>query len=348
MPAMTNRQWVLARRPDTGIAADDLRWVESTVPEPTEGEFLVRNLCISCDPTQLKWLQADTYLPAVRVGDVVRSFAVGEVATSRDPRFHPGQLVQGLFGWQDYAVVRAGTDFLVTSVPEGVSIETAMSILGYTGLTAYFGLLDIGRPQAGETVVVSSAAGATGSAAGQIAKIRGCRVIGIAGGAAKCRYLVEELRFDDAIDYKSENVMTRLRETCPERIDVYFDNVGGQILDAALLHLALRGRVVLCGGMATYGNRQVTGPRNYLSLIVQRGRMEGFVVLDYLPRAEEGISALAGWAREGKLKYRIDLQYGLENAPAALARLFKGENMGKQLVRIDSSAPRVEPDEGQS
>ncbi|HTP28710.1 MAG TPA: NADP-dependent oxidoreductase [Anaeromyxobacteraceae bacterium] len=334
MPATTNRQWVLAKRPSAQISADDLRWVESAVAEPAEGEFLVRNLYLSCDPTQRKWVGGNTYLPAVRVGDVVRSIAVGEVALSRDPRFRPGQLVQGLFGWQDYAVVRSDFGSAVTLVPPDVSIETAMSILGFTGLTAYFGLLEVGRPRQGETVVVSSAAGATGSAVGQIAKILGCRVVGIAGGTAKCRYLLDELQFDAAIDYKSENVITRLREACPDQIDVYFDNVGGRILEAALLHLALRGRVVLCGGIATYNDPQAPGLRSYLNLIAQRGRMEGFVVLDYLPRAKEAIEVLSGWLREGKLKNRVDVMHGLENAPVALDRLFAGKNVGKQLLHI--------------
>jgi len=281
MPANTNRQWVLARRPAGQLGADDMRWVEARIPEPVDGTFLVRNLYLSCDPTQRNWLEVNMYLPAVRIGEVIRSFAVGQVVTSRDSRFAPGQLVQGLFGWQDYALVHADADSALIPVPSGTTIETAMSILGYTGIAAYFGMLDIARPTAGETVLVSSAAGATGSAAGQIAKILGCRVVGIAGGSAKRRYLVDELRFDAAIDYKSETLLPRLREVCPDRIDVYFDNVGERILEAALLHLALRGRVVLCGGMATYDDPVAAGPRTYLNLILQRGWMQGFLVLDY-------------------------------------------------------------------
>ncbi len=271
----------------------------------------------------------------------MRSFAVGEIVISRDPQFQPGQLVQGLFGWQDYCVTRQGGPYPILPVPKDVPIETAMSALGNTGMTAYFGLIDVGRPSPGETVVVSGAAGATGSAVGQIAKIKGCRAIGIAGGAEKCRYLTSELGFDAAIDYKSENVMTRLRETCPKGIDVYFDNVGGRILDAALIHLAFRGRVVICGAMSMYNEATLPpGPRNYLNLLIRRGRMEGFVVIDYMPRAAEAMTALATWLREGKLKDRIDLQHGLENAPAAVERLFKGENAGKQLVRIADPTPR--------
>jgi hypothetical protein len=214
-----------------------------------------------------------------------------------------------------------------------------MSALGITGITAYFGLLEVGRPQPGETVVISGAAGATGSIAGQIARIQGCRAVGIAGGADKCRLLTAELGFDAAIDYKSENVAARLRETCPQGIDVFFDNVGGSILDAALAQLAMRGRVVLCGAIARYQDAEpAPGPKNYLNLLVRRGRMEGFIVLDYLPRAAEAVAAMAGWLREGKIKDRVDVQEGLENAPAALARLFRGENQGKQLVRIADPA----------
>jgi NADPH-dependent curcumin reductase len=343
MNPSVNRQWLLARRPHGPIQVEDFRWVESPVPEPDDGQILVRNLCFSCDPTQRGWIAQDTYLPVVKIGEVVRAFAVAEVAASRDPQFRVGQLVQGLFGWQDYCVPRQGGPYPILPVPEGVAVETALSILGNTGMTAYFGLLDVGRPLRGETVVVSGAAGATGSAVGQIAKIVGCRAIGIAGGSEKCRYLTTELGFDEAIDYKSENVMTRLRQTCKSGIDIYWDNVGGRILDAALMHLALRGRVVLCGAISSYNDdAAVPGPRNYLQLLIKRGRMEGFVVMDFMPRAAEAIQALAGWLKEGKLKDRVDVQHGLENAPASVQRLFKGENLGKQLLKIaEPSLPRA-------
>jgi NADPH-dependent curcumin reductase len=339
MPTV-NRQWLLARRPRGMVSAEDFRLVESDVPTPGEGEVLVRNLYLSCDPTQRGWMSADTYLPAVKVGEVMRAFAAGEVAASRDPRFREGELVTGLFGWQDYALARPGTASSPSRVPHGVPLETAMSALGLTGITAYFGLLDVGRPQPGETVVVSGAAGATGSVVAQIAKIKGCRAIGIAGGPEKCAYLTGELGLDAAVDYKAEDVAARLGELCPKGIDVFFDNVGGDILDAALARLAMRGRVVLCGAIARYNDtRLASGPRNYLSLLVQRGRMEGFIVLDYFPRAGEAVAALAGWMHEGKLKDRVDVQVGFENAPATLARLFKGENAGKQLLRIAEPSP---------
>ena len=276
----------------------------------------------------------DTYLPAVKIGEVMRSIALGEVVESRSDKFQPGQLVQGLFGWQDYVVATPGTTSSPTPVIPGVGPEAALSVLGLNGLTAYFGLFEIGKPQAGETVVVSAAAGATGSAAGQIALALGCRVIGIAGGPDKCRHVLE-LGFHEAIDYKSDNVLARLRQACPKGIDVYFDNVGGAILDSALAVLARRGRIVLCGGIAHYNDAGASvGPSNYLQLVVQRGRMEGFLVTDYVARATEAIPALMGWMAEGKLKYEVDVMQGLENAPAALARLFSGANRGKQLVRI--------------
>ncbi|HKA51709.1 MAG TPA: NADP-dependent oxidoreductase [Candidatus Dormibacteraeota bacterium] len=334
-----NRQWLLARRPQGMVSADDFHLVEQPIPELSDGQVLVRNLYLSCDPAQRGWIGHDTYLPAVKLGDVMRSIAAGEVVESRHRRFESGQVVQGILGWQDFAVVNPDSSMLTPVLP-GVPIDASLSVLGLNGLTAYFGLLEIGRPQPGETVAVSAAAGATGSAAGQIALIKGCRVVGIAGGSDKCRY-VSELGFHAVIDYKAEDVSERLRETCPNGIDIYFDNVGGDMLNAALARLAMRGRVVLCGAIARYNDTAPSpGPSNYLSLAVQRGRMEGFIVLDYYDRASEAIPVLYGWMNEGKLKYRTDVVHGLENAPAALARLFNGENQGKQLVKIaDPSGP---------
>jgi NADPH-dependent curcumin reductase len=333
-----NRQWLLARRPEGLIAPGDFEWVEGPVPSPADGEVLVRNQWLSCDPTQRAWVAGDTYLPAVKIGEVMRSFGVGTVVESRHPKFKTGQLVQGLFGWQDYACARPGPTSALAPMPEGVPVQTAMSALGPTGITAYFGLLEIGRPKPGETVVVSGAAGATGSAVGQIAKIHGCRVIGIAGGAEKCRRLLEEYGFDGAVDYKNDKVGKKLRELCPNGIDIFFDNVGGEILDAALARLAMRGRVVLCGAISRYNDAaQAPGPKNYVNLLSQRGRMEGFIVLDYFPRAAEAAAAISRWMKEGRFKDRVDVQEGLENAPATLARLFSGENRGKQLLRIAGS-----------
>jgi NADPH-dependent curcumin reductase CurA len=330
---MKNRQWLLAQRPDGAIKDSDFKLVETDVPTPGAGEVLVRNLMLSCDPTQRGWIARDTYLPAVKIGEVVRSLGAGRIEASNHPDFAVGDLVSGLVGWQDYVVMNPKGQ--LNKLPPGAPLELAMGALGLTGLTAYFGLLEVGRPVAGETVVVSGAAGATGSVVGQIAKIKGCRAIGVAGGAQKCRWLTDEAGFDAAIDYKSENVPARLKELCPKGVDIFFDNVGGDILDAALARLAMRGRVVLCGGIANYNATEPPpGPKNYLNLVVQRGRMEGFLVSDFLSRAGEAIAALAGWVQSGKIKHKVDVQHGLENAPATLRRLFEGRNDGKQLLRV--------------
>jgi NADPH-dependent curcumin reductase len=329
---MKNRQWLLARRPEGALKDSDFTFVETEAPAPGAGEVLVRTLMLSCDPTQRAWIAGDTYLPAVKIGEVVRSFGAGRIEKSNSQGFKAGDLVLGLVGWQDYVAMKPGG---LNKLPPGAPIELAMGVLGMIGMTAYFGLLDVGRPVAGETVVVSGAAGATGSLVSQIAKIRGCRAIGVAGGAEKCRWLTHELGLDAAIDYKSENVKARLRELCPKGVDIFFDNVGGPILDAALARLAMRGRVVLCGGIASYDAAEPPpGPKNYLNLVSKRGRMEGFLVTDYMPRAAEAIEALSGWIKEGRLKYRVDVQRGLENAPATLRRLFEGKNEGKQLLRV--------------
>jgi NADPH-dependent curcumin reductase len=330
---MKNRQWLLARRPDGAIKDSDFKLVETDVPTPGAGEVLVRNLMLSCDPTQRGWIARDTYLPAVKIGEVVRSLGAGRIEASNHPDFAVGDLVSGLVGWQDYVVMNPKGQ--LNKLPPGAPLELAMGALGLTGLTAYFGLLEVGRPVAGETVVVSGAAGATGSVVGQIAKIKGCRAIGVAGGAQKCRWLTDDAGFDAAIDYKSESVPARLKELCPKGVDIFFDNVGGDILDAALARLAMRGRVVLCGGIANYNATEPPpGPKNYLNLVVQRGRMEGFLVSDFLSRAGEAIAALAGWVQSGKIKHKVDVQHGLENAPATLRRLFEGRNEGKQLLRV--------------
>ncbi|MGH7296882.1 MAG: NADP-dependent oxidoreductase [Polyangiaceae bacterium] len=330
-----NRQWRLAARPSGMIDDRTFRMTEEAVVEPGEGEILVRNLVLSLDPTQRGWIARDTYMPAVKLGDVMRSGAAGRVVETRSANVAEGDLVTGMFGWQDYAVVKADGPVPVTKIPQGVPLELAMSTLGLTGITAYFGLLEVGKPKAGDTVVVSGAAGATGSVVGQIARIHGCRTVGIAGGKDKCDWLLKEARFDAAIDYKHEDVAARLRELCPKGIDVYFDNVGGDILDAALANLAMRARVVICGAISTYNDAELRpGPKNYMALLVKRARMEGFLVLDYMPRAMEAVMQLLQWVQSGELKDRVDVMRGFENAPKALQRLFTGENVGKQLLRI--------------
>ncbi len=331
----TNRRWLLEHRPRGDIEDSDFRWDEQPVSEPSEGEIVVRMLMLSCDPTQRGWLGGDTYLPAIEIGAPVRSIGAGRVVASRHADYAEGDIVTGILSWQDYVrLAPTGLNRLAKLSPD-LPLERALSVLGLNGNTAYFGLLDIGRPQPGETLVVSGAAGATGSLVGQIGKIKGCRVIGIAGGPEKCRWLTQTAGFDVAIDYKSDDVAARLHEACPDGIDIYFDNVGGEILDVALAQLAFHGRVVLCGAIANYNATQLPpGPKNYLRLLVQRGRMEGFIVLDYAQRYGESTAALAAWLAEGKLTEKVDVQQGLENAPATLRRLFSGHNEGKQLLRI--------------
>ena len=264
----------------------------------------------------------------------MRAGAVGQVVETRHPDFQRGDCVQGLFGWQEYVVAGAGLG-AATRIPDGTPLTWPLGVLGITGLTAYFGVLDVAQPRSGECVVVSGAAGATGSIAGQIAKLEGGRVIGIAGGSEKCGWLTAEAGFDAAIDYKSENVASRLRELCPDGIDVYFDNVGGEILETVLDQIALRARVALCGAISIYNDEKPRpGPRNLMNLVIQRGRMEGFLVIDYAGRFGEGRKALAGWVESGEIQHKEDVQEGFENTPRTLLRLFQGKNFGKQILKL--------------
>jgi NADPH-dependent curcumin reductase CurA len=334
-----NRQWVLASRPTGMVEPTCFELRSDDVPVPDEGEFVVRNLYLSLDPAMRGWMtDLPNYVPPVGIGDVMRGACVGRVDQSRHPDYEPGDLVLGVFGWQDYALSDGGGILPVTKVPEGVPPTVPIGILGITTLTAYFGLKEIAKPKDGETVVVSGAAGATGSVAGQLARIWGCRVVGIAGGPEKCEWLTGELGFDGAVDYKSENVRRRLRELCPDGIDVFWDNVGGAALEAALANLAMHARVVLCGAISTYNAAErPPGPSNYMNLLVRRSRMEGFVVFDYLSRTDEALAELLPLIGEGKIRYREDVRDGLECAPQALVDLYTGANTGKLLVRIADS-----------
>lgn len=332
-----NRQWLLAARPHGMVGPDNFSYREAPLESLAAGQVLVRNKVFSFDPTQRNWMvDRPSYLPPVALGEVMRAGTVGEVVESKHPEFSVGNLVQTTGGWQDFAVVAPGQGPMgLTKLPEGVSPELMLSVLGITGLTAYFGMLELGEPKAGETVLVSGAAGATGSVAGQIARIKGCRVVGIAGGSRKCDWLKEQAGFDEVIDYKSEDVAQRIAETCPEKWDVFFDNVGGPILEAALNHLNLYSRIVLCGGIANYNAIDpVPGPNNLMNLVTNRGRMQGFIILDYLPRALEAVESLLGWVGAGELAYEVDVQEGFENIPKTLQRLYTGENFGKQLLRL--------------
>ena len=332
-----NHQYRLAARP-VGLPKDtDWELTEEAVADPGEGEVLVKVKYLSLDPAMRGWMNdARSYIAPVELGAVMRAGAAGEVIASSHPGLQPGDHVSGMLGIQEYAVVKGDS---VTKVdPNLAPLPVWLNTLGMPGLTAYFGLLDIGAPQEGQTVVVSGAAGAVGGLVGQIAKIKGCRTIGIAGGPEKCRHVEEELGFDVAIDYKSENVMQALHQHCPEGIDVYFDNVGGDILDAALALLARHARVVICGAISQYNaTGAMQGPSNYMSLLVNHASMTGYVIFDYLDRAAEGVREMGGWLSAGKLKSVEDIATGgVEAFPDTLLRLFRGENLGKLVLEVNA------------
>jgi NADPH-dependent curcumin reductase CurA len=335
MTESKNRQWILKARPAGKLTGEEFLWSETPISQLSDGEVLIRTLWLSIDPAQRIWMARDSYKPAVPLGDVMQSFAVGQVLESRLPDFKRGDLVRGEFGWQDYAVTDGKSFGGMQKVPPGVAPNLALGLFGLNGLTAYIGITEVGKINAGETVVVSGAAGATGSVAGQIAKLKGCRVIGTAGGKEKCDWLVEEAHFDAAINYKNEDVGTRLSELCPNGIDVFFDNVGGEVLNEVLARINLHARIVLCGSISkSDAATPQPGPANYSNLVARRARMEGFTGLDYPTRVPEAFEALGRWQRDGSLVHKEDVAHGLENAPKALLRLFSGENFGKQLVKV--------------
>lgn len=334
MPPSKNRQFKLAQRPVGMVKRSDFDFVESPVPAPGDGEFLVRILYISLDPAMRGWMnEGKSYIPPVGIGEVMRAGAAGVVVASNNPAFAEGDHVVGALGVQDYAISNGKG---LTKVDTRLApFPVFLGTLGMPGMTAYFGILEVGKLKSGDTVVVSGAAGAVGQVVGQIAKIKGCTVIGIAGGADKCRYITEDLGFDAAIDYKSEDVKEGLKRHCPKGIDVYFDNVGGEILDAALSRLAMHARIVICGAISQYNNTEpVRGPANYLSLLVNRASMTGMVVFDYASRYAEAATEMAGWMQQGKLKTREDIVEGLETFPETLLKLFKGENTGKLVLKV--------------
>lgn len=336
-----NRQWVLAERPVAAITARTFAMCEAPVPEPGEGEALVRVVWLGIDPTQRTWLnEGATYLNPVAEGEVMRGSGVGQVIASRSTRLTAGDWVYGMTGWQDYVLTGDEGLLGLNPFPPGIDPKAMLSIYGVNGLTAYFGMIDIGRPVSGETVLVTGAAGGVGSIAGQIAKALGCRVIGTAGGPQKVRWVKDVAGFDACIDYKAEDVEARLRELAPEGINVVFDNVGGLMLEAALATIATHARIVICGGIssgytgASYG---VT-PRNYMELGFKRARMAGFIFLDYVARFPEALGRLVTWVNEGKIVYTEHIADGLEATPASLQGLFEGRNLGKQLVKVSSPA----------
>ena len=335
MADQRNHRVLLAQRPEGLVSDDDFTHDVGDVPEPGEGEVLVRTEWVGIDATVRTWLsKAEGYIPPVEIGEVVRSSGIGRVVASNSQKIAEGALVATLTGWQEYAVV--GDDpMLTTPLDEGTDPLAALGVFGANGLTAYVGLTDIGQVKEGETVVVSAAAGATGSIAVQIAKILGARVIGIAGTDEKCAWLVDGLGLDGAINHKTDDIPAKLKELCPKRVDVFFDNTGGPILDHVLGRLADHARVVLCGAISSYNDAfKPPGPPNYLNLISRRARMEGFISWDAWGRYAEIMGILGGWVPDGRLQHRSHIFEGLEAAPQALNAMFTGENIGKIVVRV--------------
>jgi NADPH-dependent curcumin reductase len=331
---MMNKQVLLAERPNGMIKKTDFSIIEKEVPELKDEEVLVKIVYISLDPAMRGWMNAGTtYIRGVEIGEVMRSFGAGYVVASKHPQFKEGDAVTGTMGAQSFATMQG--KHLTKVEAKNVPLSWFVGILGMPGLTAYFGLLDKGMPKAGETVLVSGAAGMVGSVVGQIAKIKGCKVIGIAGGETKCASLVNDFGFDAAIDYKAtNNIGKAIKELAPNGIDIYFDNVGGEILDAALLNLAMNARVVVCGAISQYNATEVRGIKNYMKLISARGTMSGIIVFDYFPRAAEAIQDLGTWLSEGKIIYKEHIVDGLADFAETLQMLFTGANTGKLVIKV--------------
>lgn len=336
--AKTNKQWLLKERPVGMVGPEHFELVESPLPEADlkAGQVLVKTLMLGFDPAMRGWLMDErSYLPPVAIGAPMRATGVGQVVQTSNPALPEGALVQGLLNWQEYSIGDLAAPIPPRPLPAGVTPSLALGVFGSTSLTAYFGLLDVGQPRSGETVLVSGAAGATGSVVAQIARLKGCRVVGIAGGAEKCQWLLEACKLDAVIDYKSEDLSTQIAKLCPDGVNVFFDNVGGDTLEAGISHMADFGRIVLCGAIAGYNDETpAPGPRNLMILITRRIRMQGFIVIDYLARAEEAYTSLAEWVSAGEIAWRDDIQEGFENIPATLQRLFDGRNTGKQLLKL--------------
>ncbi len=331
---LTNRQWLINGRPlGRGLLDDDFKLVETPVPALNEGEVLVKNQFLGFDPAQKGWMEnIGGYVAPTEIGEVMRGSGVGEVIDSRHPGFARGDKVSGMLRWQEYALLK-GSELL--KLDDDGLLSAHLGVLGTTGMTAFFGLNKIGKPFPGDTVVITGAAGATGSVVGQIAKIAGCRVIGVAGGPAKCDWLVNELGFDAAVDYKAGNIRKQIKDLAPGGIDVLWDNVGGAQLDDLLSQLGMHARVVICGGISRYETGQLpAGPQNYFNLIFKRATMEGFIVLDYTGEYPLARARIADWIRSDRLRFKEDVQHGIENAPRTLMRLFQGENFGKQILKL--------------
>jgi NADPH-dependent curcumin reductase CurA len=339
MSGKSNRQFRLGARP-VGLPKDsDWKLTTEPVAEPADGQVLVKVLQLSLDPAMRGWMnEGKSYVPPVGIGEVMRALGIGKVTASKNPKFAAGDMVSGGFGIQEYCLLDDKDLLRVGLAKVDLRLGTPpqlLNALGMPGMTAYFGLLDIGQPKAGETVVVSGAAGAVGQTAGQIARIKGCRVVGIAGGKAKCDFVVKDLKFDACIDYKGGDVRDGLKEHCPKGVDIYFDNVGGEILDTVLTRINRNARIVICGAISQYNNTTpVKGPANYLSLLVNRARMQGMVVFDYADRYGTAVLEIAHWMKAGKFISREDVVAGIETFPAALNKLFNGGNFGKLVLKV--------------
>ncbi len=333
MNASVNRQILLVEKPSGKLGPEHFKLVNAATPEPKDGEALLRTRLISLDAANRAWMHGATYRSAVEANSVMAGGSISEVESSKAPGFAPGDIVFADTGWQDYAALPAKQ---LTKMPKIEPMSYLLSVFGIAGLTAYFGLLHVGKPREGETVVVSAAAGSVGSIVGQIAKIKGCRVVGIAGGKDKCDWLTSELGFDAAVDYKDGAVFKALRAAAPKGIDVYFDNVGGDILEACIAQMNNRGRIACCGAISQYdGVPSAHGPRGVPGLIVvKRLTMQGFIVMDYMDQSQQALAELQSWVKSGKLKVQEDIIDGLENTPAALIGLLAGENRGKRMVRV--------------
>lgn len=329
-----NRVVRLISRPVGEAKRSDFSFTDEPVPALEDGQVLIKTEYLSLDPAMRGWMnEAKSYIAPVGLGDVMRAGGIGEVVESNNPKFAVGDKVSGMNNVQTWCVTD-GRGFTKVD-PALAPLTTYLNVLGMPGMTAYFGLLESGQPKEGETVVVSGATGAVGSAVGQIAKIKGCRVVGIAGGKEKCDYAVKELGFDACVDYKNQDVKKGLKEACPNGIDVYFDNVGGDILDIVLTRINLKARIVICGAISQYNNTTaVKGPANYLSLLVNRARMEGIVVFDYAPRYKEGAMQMGQWLKEAKLKSKEHVEEGIDTFPETLGKLFRGENFGKLVLKV--------------
>ena len=334
---MINQQLRLISRPKGLFKKDDFDLIEKSLAELQDGELLIRVIYLSLDPTQRVWAQTDSYLPAVKLGSIMRGYGLGVVEDSKHEAYQKGDIVAGMTGWQSY-VHSDGKGLQKLPLIPNVALDAYMGPLGMTGLTAYFGLLDIGQPKPGETLVVSGAAGAVGSMVCQIGKLKGLHVLGIAGSDEKCSWLKDDLGVDATINYKTEHLYKSLRKAAPDGVDIYFENVGGQLLDTVLSQINIGARIPLCGYIAGYTGNDVPGIQNLELLISKRAKIQGFLVLDYYDRAEECMQTMAAWMAEEKIKYRSDIHHGLENTPDIINKLFTGGNTGKLLVQVSSES----------